>query len=87
VLELSASSPDPGKIRIAAGIREVKEKTGYTVRPEDIIGQSPLVSLAPWLTSSSTNVVPISVDLSLPENVGIRRPVQYALQCAGEVSG
>lgn len=68
VLELPAGLTDPGEDVIAAGIREVKEETGYTVRPEDVIGQSPLVSSAPWLTSSSTNVVTVSVDLDLPEN-------------------
>lgn len=68
VIEMPAGLVDPGEDPLQAALREVKEETGYTVRPEDVIGQSPLVSPCPWLISESTILFTVRVDDSLPEN-------------------
>jgi len=68
VIELPAGYIDEGEDPIKAAIREVKEETGYTVREEDVIGLSPELYAAPWVSVEKTSMYTFSVDLSLAEN-------------------
>jgi 8-oxo-dGTP pyrophosphatase MutT (NUDIX family) len=68
VLELPAGLIDGEEDAVTAAIREIKEETGYTVRPEDVIGHSPSLYAAPWVSTESTVNFTVRVDLSLPEN-------------------
>lgn len=68
ILELPAGYLDEGEDAVQAAIREMKEETGYTVRPEDVIGSSPELCAAPWVSNETTTVITLRVDTSLPEN-------------------
>lgn len=68
VIELPSGYIDADEDLIEAALREVKEETGYTASPQDVIGSSPMLYAAPWVTSGLTTLITMRIDLSLPEN-------------------
>ena len=49
-------------------LRELKEETGYTALPQDVVAVGPLVYVDPWKSNEKSKFVQVNVREDLPEN-------------------
>lgn len=63
-----------------AAVRELKEETGYLVRPEDITPEDvgPLVHVDPWKSTEKSKHIQITINHELEEN---KEPIQELDTC------